>query len=177
MRLYKVYVTSMRKTKVIAENGLLAALSIIILLLGSIIEALDLSSAAIAGFAVLAVRMRWGRNSAVALYAVTSVLSMVLLPNKIPALLYVFYGGLYPILKAEIERISKPWLQWVLKVLSVLVFFSIGLWVAMSLLGIDAGFTVGWVLYAVLVPVSVCADIALTAIMKQYAHIINRKKR
>ena len=167
----------MRKTRIIAENGLLAALSVIILLLGSIIEALDLSSAAIAGFAVLAVRMRWGRNSALALYTVTSVLSMAMLPNKIPALLYVFYGGLYPILKAEIERIGNVYLQWILKVVSVLLFFSVGLWVAMSLMGIDAGFTVGWALYGVLVPVSVCADIALSALMKQYAHIINRKKR
>ena len=46
---------------------------------------------------------------------------------------------------------GKIWLQWILKVGSVLVFFSLGLWVAMSLLGIDAGFTVGAVLYAVLV--------------------------
>ncbi len=167
----------MRKTRVIAENGLLAALSVIILLLGSIIEALDMSSAAIAGFAVLAVRVRWGRNSAVALYCVTSVLSMVMLPNKIPALLYVFYGGLYPILKAEIEKLGKPFLEWVLKIGSVLVFFSLGLWIAMSLLGIEAGFTVGWVLYAVLVPVSVCADLALSALIKQYGPIINRKKR
>ena len=116
----------MKKTRVIAENGLLAALSIIILLLGSLIEALDLSSAAIAGFAVLAVRARWGRNSAIGLYAVTAALSLMVLPNKIPALLYVFYGGLYPILKAEIERVGKVWLQWILKVGSVLVSFSLG---------------------------------------------------
>ena len=166
----------MKKTKVVAENGLLAALSIIILLLGSIIEALDMSCAAIAGFAVLAVRVRWGRNAAVSLYAVTAVLSLALLPNKIPALLYVFYGGLYPILKAEIERLGSTLLQWVLKVASVLAFFSLGLWVAMSLMGIDAGFTVGPVLYAVLVPVAVCADLALTALLRQYGHIIGRKK-
>jgi len=167
----------MKNTRVVAENGLLAALSVIILLIGSLIEALDLSSAALAGFAVLAVRMRWGRNSAIALYGVTSVLAMLLLPNKIPVLLYIFYGGLYPILKAEIERLGNVVLQWVLKVASVLVFFSIGLWVAMSLLGLQAGFTVGVALYALLVPVSVCADLVLTAIMKQYAHIINRKRR
>lgn len=167
----------MKRTRVVAENGLLAALSVIILLIGSLIEALDLSSAALAGFAVLAVRMRWGRNSAIALYGVTSVLAMLLLPNKIPVLLYMFYGGLYPILKAEIERLGNVVLQWVLKVASVLVFFSMGLWVAMSLLGLNAGFTVGVALYALLVPVSVCADLALTAVMKQYAHIINRKRR
>lgn len=167
----------MKRTRVVAENGLLAALSVIILLIGSLIEALDLSSAALAGFAVLAVRMRWGRNSAIALYGVTSVLAMLLLPNKIPVLLYMFYGGLYPILKAEIERLGNVVLQWVLKVASVLVFFSMGLWVAMSLLGLNAGFTVGIALYALLVLVSVCADLALTAVMKQYAHIINRKRR
>ncbi len=166
----------MKKTRVIAENGLLAALSIIVLLLGSLIDVLDMSSAAIAGFAVLAARIRWGRNSAVALYALTSVLSMLLLPNKVPALLYVFYGGLYPILKAEFERIKNRVLEWVFKVGSVLLFFSIGLWVMMSLLGLDAGFTVGPVLYAAMIPVAVCADLAMTVIMRQYAHVINRKK-
>lgn len=177
LRLLQVYVKAMRKTRVIAENGLLAALSVIILLLGSLIEALDMSSAVLAGFAVLAMRIRWGRKSAIALYAVTSVLAMMLLPNKVPVILYVFYGGLYPILKAEIERIGSTLLQWVLKVGSVLLFFSAGLWVAMSLLGVDAGFTVGVALYAVLVPVSVCADLAMSAIMRQYAHLISRKKR
>ncbi len=166
----------MKKTRVIAENGLLAALSIIVLLLGSLIDVLDMSSAAIAGFAVLAVRIRWGRNSAVALYALTSVLSILLLPNKVPALLYVFYGGLYPVLKAEFERVRSRVLEWVLKVGSVLISFSIGLWVMMFLLGLDAGFTVGPMLFAAMVPVAVCADLAMTVIIRQYANIINRKK-
>lgn len=166
----------MRKTRVIAENGLLSALSIIILLLGTLIEALDMSSAALAGFAVLAMRIRWGRRSAIALYAVTSVLAILFVPGT-SSILYVFYGGLYPILKAEIERLGSVVLQWILKVGSVAAFFSLGLWVAMSLLGIKTGFTVGYVLYAVLVPVAVCADLALTVIMKQYAHLLIRKKR
>lgn len=167
----------MKKTRIIAESGMLSALSTVLLLFGSIIEALDLSCAVLAGFCVLAMRMRHGRGGAVAVYCTSAVLSFLLLPNKIPAVLYVFYGGLYPILKPEIERLKSRVLRWVLKVLSVLVFFSIGIAVTTFVLGIESGFTVGVPLYALLMAVAVAADIAISGIMQRFAHIVAYKKR
>lgn len=167
----------MRKTKIIAEGGMLAALSTVILFMGTIIDALDLSCAVLAGFAVLAMRIRHGRAGSFAVYCVTAVLSFALLPNKVPAVLYVFYGGLYPLLKPEIERIESALLQWILKVSSVMVSFSLGLAFITGILGVESGFTVGLPLYLLLVLVAVAADISISAIVRRYGHIVVFRKR
>lgn len=168
---------AMKKTRIVAESGMLSALSTVILLFGSIIDVLDLTSAVISGFCVIAMRIRHGRVGAVAVYCTSAVLAFLLLPNKIPAVLYIFYGGLYPLLKPEIERIPYLALQWILKVLSVLAFFSLGLLVITFVLGLDSGFTVGVPLYALLTVVAVCADISVSAMIKRFSHIVASKKR
>ena len=165
------------KTKMIAESGMLAALSVVILLLGSVIDTLDLSCAVLAGFAALAMRIRHGRAGAVAVYITTSVLGFLLLPNKIPVVLYMFYGGIYPIIKPEIERLRSVVLQWVLKIVSVLVLFTIGLVVITFILGMESGFTVGIPLYLLLIVVAVCTDIAITAIVRRFGPVVAGKRR
>ena len=167
----------MKKTRIVAESGMLSALSIVILLFGSIIDVLDLTCAVFAGFCVIAMRIRHGRGGAIAVYCVSAVLAFLLLPNKIPAVLYIFYGGLYPLLKPEIESIPYAAVQWILKVLSVLFFFSLGLVFITFVLGMDSGFTVGVPLYALLTVVAICADIAVSAMMKRFAYIVASKKR
>lgn len=167
----------MKKTKIIAEGGMLAALSTVILFMGTIIDALDLSCAVLAGFAVLAMRIRHGRTGAFAVYCATAAISFLMLPNKIPAVLYVFYGGLYPMLKPEIERIRSAVLRWVLKVASVLASFSLGLAFITYILGVKSGFTVGLPLYALLALVAVAADVAISGIVRRYGHIVAFGKR
>ncbi len=169
-----------KKTRIIAESGMLAALSTVILTLGSLIDVLDMTSAVLAGFCVLFMRMRHGRAGAIAVYIVSTTLALLLLPNKIPAVLYAFYGGLYPILKPEIERLHSRVLQWILKVGSVLLFFSLGLLViSFTVSGglAAAGFTLGWPLFVLLAVVAVVADIAISGIAKRFGHIVALKNR
>ena len=40
---------------------------------------------------------------------------MILLPNKLPAILYFLFGGLYPIAKASFERLHYV-VAWILKI-------------------------------------------------------------
>lgn len=165
------------KTKIVAESGMLSALSVVVLLLGAVVDVLDLSSAVLAGFCVLAMRVRYGRTGAVAVYGTSAVLSFLLLPNKVPAVLYIFYGGLYPLVKPEIERIKSRVLQWILKVAFVLASFSAWLALITFVLGVESGYTLGVSLYLLLAVIAVFADIAMTGIMGKFAHIMRRKKR
>ena len=44
----------------------------------------------------------------------TGALSLLLLPVKLPAVMYLFFGGIYPILKARMEK-TPYWLSWLFK--------------------------------------------------------------
>ncbi len=157
---------------------MLAALSIIVLLLGAVFEPLDLTTAFLAGFAVLAVRLRWGRSSSLFLYAGTAVLGFLLLHNKLPVVLYVFYGGLFPIVKIEAERISKRLLQWIVKVAFACAAYTAMIFVSTKVFGIqDMDFTYSLPMYIGVAAVTVCADFAVSMIIQQFGHVLLRKRK
>ena len=93
---------------------MLSALSVVLLYLGSMIELLDLSMAVIASLACIIAVIEYGGSAPWAIYGVTSLLSLILLPNKTPAAVYALFFGFYPILKEKFEKRSKI-LCWVLK--------------------------------------------------------------
>ncbi len=167
-----------KQTRIIAESGMLAAVSIVLLYIGSVIEIFDLTGAFLAGVAVLIMRVRWGRSSGWTVYAVTSTLALLIVPSKIPVLLYVFYGGFYPLLKAEVELICKPWLEWTVKTLSVCVLYAAGVATAKFVFGIpdmDFGLT-EWIMYPIAALVNFAADITITVVLKQYGGAFAWKK-
>ena len=91
-------------TKKITLAAILSSLGIVFLAIGSFIEVLDLSSAAFAGFALVIAVIELGGYYPVLMYCVISILAILILPNKYPALFFIFFGGFYPIFKAYIER-------------------------------------------------------------------------
>ena len=76
----------MKKTKKIALSAILAALGVIILYLGALVDVLDLSVAILASFLILFCTAELGYSTALSVWLVTSLLSLLLLPNKAPAL-------------------------------------------------------------------------------------------
>ena len=93
---------------------MLSALGVVLLYIGSLVEALDLSAAVLASLACIIAVIEYGKGAPWAIYGVTSVLSLILLPVKTPAAFYVIFFGFYPILKEKIERRPRL-LQWVIK--------------------------------------------------------------
>ena len=79
--------------------AMLSALGVVLLLIGSFVEVMDLSAAAIASLLCVFAVIEYGGASPWLIFAVTSVLSMVLLPTKTPALMYLAFFGYYPIIK------------------------------------------------------------------------------
>jgi len=101
-------------TKKIALAAILSAFGVVFLTIGSFIGVLDLSSAAIAGFVIVIAVIELGGRYPVMMYFVISVLSILVLPNKYPAVFFIFFGGFYPIFKAYIERFHYI-VAWVVK--------------------------------------------------------------
>lgn len=107
-----------RKTsfdKKIVVAGVLAALSVIILYLGCAIEVLDLTMSAIVSLLVVVIVIEMGYKYAWLTYIATSILSIIILPQKSPAIFYACFMGFYPIIKSYLERINSALVRWIIK--------------------------------------------------------------
>ena len=93
---------------------MLCALGVVLLLLGSVIEVMDIAMAALASLLCIFAVIEYGGAAPWLVFSVTGVLSLILLPNKTPAAMYVVFLGYYPIIKEKLERFKKP-IAWVLK--------------------------------------------------------------
>ncbi len=126
--------------KKIALSGLLSAISVIIIFMGSLFQTLDLSAAAIAGLAVLYAMIELGTKYAVLIYGVTSLLGLILLPYKSPVMFFVLFGGIYPIVKPYLHRIKSKVLTYVLKLIFANILFFVIYLTAKHILGLPDDF-------------------------------------
>ena len=104
--------------KRIGVTGVLVALSVIILYLGCAIEVLDLTMSAIVSLLVVVIVIEMGYKYAWFAYVATAVLSLVLLPQKTPAIFYTCFMGFYPIIKSHVERFGSALVRWTIKLIA-----------------------------------------------------------
>lgn len=158
-----------KTTRRLAVSAVLAALGVVLLLLGSLVQVLDLSMAAIASLLVVFAVIEIGGKYPMLIYAVTSVLSLLLLPVKTAALIYFVFAGYYPILKAALEgRLTKP-VAWTFKAVIFCAAVAIGLLAAGKLFLMDLSWLfANWWFLLCLLPVFVLYDVALTRLISAY---------
>lgn len=94
----------MKKSKKLALCAIMSALSVLILFAGAVIDVFSMTAAAAASLFTAVIMIEVGNPYPWLVWGVTSALSMILLPNKFPAIMYFVLCGIYPILKAEFER-------------------------------------------------------------------------
>lgn len=104
-----------KKTKCIALCALLAALGVAVLWIGSVIDVLDLSAAMFASILTVIPVIEYKKYWPWLTYGVTAAVALLLLPNKLPAVMYLL-AGYYPIVKSKLEKLRKP-VMWILKFL------------------------------------------------------------
>ena len=161
------------RTKKLAFSAIAAALAVVFLYVGALFDVLDLSAAALASLLVLWVMVEFGTRWALAVYAVASALALLLLPAKLPAVLFAGLFGYYPPLKALYERRLHGAFVWIAKVatLNAAAFLMIlavryvaaeALWFELLLLAVA---NVVFVIY----------DVALTRLMRAYVLVWRRR--
>ena len=101
-------------TKKLTVCALLAALGVIIMYVGSLMEVLDISMSVLASLLCVIAVIEYGKSAPWMIFLVTSILAFLLLPNKSPAYFYAVFFGFYPILKEKFEKKPKV-LCWILK--------------------------------------------------------------
>lgn len=160
-----------KRTKDLTLCAMLCALGVVLMLLGSVIEVLDLSTAALASLLCIYAVIELGGHYPFMLWLGTSLLSLLLLPVKTPAVFYALFLGYYPILKAKLESRSK-----LLCILLKLLVFHVGLLLILlifwaffpSMLETTLGPWIYPVLYLLSVAVFLLYDLALTRLITAY---------
>lgn len=153
--------------------GVLVALSVIILYLGCAIEVLDLTMSAIVSLLVVIIVIEMGYNYAWMTFVATAILSLVMLPQKSPAIFYTCFMGFYPILKSHIERIGAAPIRWGIKL--VVGNGAIALMLLVLKYFVPDEFEGGWILvgtYLLALFAFLMYDIALTKLITLYFKMI-----
>jgi hypothetical protein len=117
------------ETKRISLSGILLAFAVISLFLATIVPTNTLSFYALSSFFVAIIIIQFGIKSGWIFYIASSLLSLILLPDKAGLIPYLAFFGLYGIIKFYIEKLNKIVLEYILK----LGFFNFALLIAIFL--------------------------------------------
>ncbi len=116
----------MKKTKITALSGMLAALTVLLLFFGSVVQIFAYVAPLISGLIMIILINNVNKRSAWTVFVVSSLVAVFLLPDKECALTYVFFFGWYPMVKDSFDKIKIKILRIVAKfaVYNVAVVFS-----------------------------------------------------
>ena len=116
----------MKKTKITALSGMLAALTVLFLFFGSVVQIFAYVAPLISGLIMIILINNVNKRSAWTVFVVSSLVAVFLLPAKECALTYVFFFGWYPMVKDSFDKIKIKILRIVVKfaVYNVAVVFS-----------------------------------------------------
>jgi hypothetical protein len=159
-----------QRTKRLTVSAMLAAIGAVMLLIGSFLESLDLTVAALASMLCIYAVIELGGAYPWMIWGVTSLLGLLLLPYpKTPALFYLLIG-FYPILKEKLEKLKRlPCLLFKLVVIhAVLGIVLLALWIFPELRELLGNV---WLLlgtYAITVVTFLIYDYALTKLITFY---------
>lgn len=154
---------------------MLAALAVVILLLGSLIELLDLSAAAMASLVIMVAVIDLGIGYAAGVYAVAAVLSVLLFP-KTATIVFAAFVGYYPIVKVYLDRINPRLLQYTVKLVMFNTFLFAILWLVEQLLGAGNDWSaLGVPLYVLGNLTFLAFDLAIARLSLFYIHKIKRR--
>ena len=104
----------MRSTKKVTLSAMMCALSVVILALGAVFEALDLTAAAIASICIAFIYIEVGAPYTFIAWLCTTLLSFLFFPQSLLWIEYFLLYGIYPILKGYIEKLPRM-LWWPIK--------------------------------------------------------------
>ena len=154
-------------------------MSVVIMYIASVMPAGKLALCAVASGIVCMTVVKSGVKNAVYLYAVVSVLSLLLLPDKTIAMGYLIFLGNYPILKGLIEKRNRLSTEWILKII-VFSIYAVALYMGVTFIfpdTIEFGYSLPVVAVGFLIVASVY-DVALslliTELVRKFSKILNK---
>ena len=161
----------MRETKKLTISAILTALGVVIMLLGAVIEVLDLSVGAIASLIVVFVFVEIGKPYHWLVWICTGLLTALIYPGSALWVEYLLIFGIYPILKSYIERLPR-WSWWPVKLVYINAIVGLLALIMEKLLGIpffeDEGAWMRVLFWALLNVAFVMYDIFIKVLVRVY---------
>lgn len=133
----------------VAYPAILGALSLVLVYLASIVPTGNWGLVALAGVLPAAVVVSVGLYTGGLCWLAVSILAFLLIPDKFCVLLYAALFGLYPMVKALIERLRNKPLEYLLKLAFFNASFTL-IYVVMQqavLASLPQALSVVWLLY------------------------------
>ncbi len=115
----------MKNSAQIAYEGLLTALSVVLLWLAAAVPAVGWGGCICAGILPAVMLSKRRVRAGTIIYTSTMVLSLILLPAKRYAIVYALFFGIYPLVKYAIERLDNLSLEWICKLIYAAITFAV----------------------------------------------------
>ena len=166
----------MKQSKKVSFSAILAALAVIVMLIGSVVETVTLATAGIASLCIMIAVLELGKTYAFMIYAAASVLALLLLPVKDPAIFFALSFGYYPILKLLIEKIKNKIVAYALKGCVFTAAFSALFLIAIKFLVPNANLTkyaIVWYLFGLLI--FFAFDYAFSKLIRSYFFSLRKR--
>lgn len=161
-------------TREVALGAMLTALGVVLAYIGAVTEVLDLSLCAVASLITVFSLIEFGFRYAFMIYGATAILSFLLLPNKLTAMIYLFCA-LYSIIKANFERCSTV-VSWILKLAYLNIIIVLGLFAAKFIFMLpDENVYTTLSLFAMGNVAFVLYDIAVTRLITAYLRVFRHR--
>ena len=110
----------MKKSTQVALGGLSSALCLLLMFMTGLIPFSSYIFPALAGIVLISVREENGLKTALLVYAATSLLALLIIPDREAVMMYIMLLGYYSLAKPWIERLARP-----LSILFNLLLFNI----------------------------------------------------
>ena len=180
------------RTKKLTLGAVLASIGVVLLIIGAMIEVLDLSMAALASFFCIFAVIEMGKGYPIMIYLATGILAILIMPQSLSGWIYLLFFGYYPIVKEKLEKLPRG-VAWGLKLavfntavtvyaaICYLLFFGELELLLIEFSTLFGGMSIGGILiaiiYAVLNLIFVVYDIALTRMITLYLVKLRHKFR
>jgi len=122
-----------KKTRSITLTALISALAVVMLYIASIWPTGRIGFVAVASVFTAAAVIEAGIRPGIYVFIVSSALSLLLIPEKSAAILYIAFFGYYPVIKSLIERIKGIIPQYALKLIVFNAAFTVVLFLLRGL--------------------------------------------
>lgn len=126
----------MKQSSKCAVGGIVAALSLVLMISVAIIPFMTYALPALAGAFIVFVVIEIDKKWAAGVYAAVAILGVFLVPEKEVAVLYLAFFGYYPILKAVIESKTGTVVGWILKILTFEITMIVSYWLMIKFMGV-----------------------------------------
>ena len=125
-----------KKSQQVALGGVATGLCVVLMFLTGMVPFSYYALPALAGLLLIAVKEENGMGTAMIVYAAVSLLSLLVVPVKEAALLFVAFFGYYPIVRDRLSKVRPKILSIVIRFLIFNVSVVIAYWIIVHVFGI-----------------------------------------